>query len=41
MKKMDIFFYSLGVHHGMKFISEKTKKNKKNSLYLNENISGN
>lgn len=26
MKKMDIFFYSLGVHHGMKFISEKKKK---------------
>ena len=39
MKKMDIFFYSLGVHHGMKFISEKKKT--KNSLYLNENISGN
>ena len=28
MKKMDIFFYSLGVHHGMKFISEKKKKKK-------------
>lgn len=40
MKKMDIFFYSLGVHHGMKFISEKKTKTK-NSLYLNENISGN
>ena len=34
MKKMDIFFYSLGVHHGMKFISEKTKKTKKTVFIL-------